>query len=95
VVEAGTVDEAKAAIEQHPGLTFILSDLDLGAGPSGVDLAEWVKQRGRHIPGAIISGYLNVPQERITAAGWTRLQKPVQIKEVAEFLKTTNHLQTA
>jgi DNA-binding NtrC family response regulator len=89
VVEAGTVDEAKAAIQQHPGLTFILSDLDLGAGPSGVDLAEWVKQQGRNIPGAIISGYLNVPQERITAAGWTRLQKPVQIKEVAELLKTS------
>ena len=88
VIEAGTVDEAKAAIGQHPGLTFILSDLDLGAGLSGVDLAEWVKQQGYMIPGAIISGYLSAPNERITAAGWTRLQKPVQIKEVAQMLKT-------
>jgi PAS domain S-box-containing protein len=88
VIEAGTVDEAQALIAQHhAGLDYILSDLDLGAGPSGIDLAEWVKQQGYSIAGAIVSGYLSVPNERIAVAGWDRIQKPVKIKEVAELLK--------
>ena len=33
--------------------------------------------------GAIVSGYLSAPIERITAAGWHHLQKPVQMKDVA------------
>jgi signal transduction histidine kinase/CheY-like chemotaxis protein len=86
VFEAGTVEEARAIISQRTDLDYILSDLDLGKGPSGVDLAEWVNQQGYQIPGAIISGYLNAPIEKITAAGWSHLQKPIQLKQLIAIL---------
>jgi PAS domain S-box-containing protein len=85
VLEASCVIQAKALIQRHADLTFVITDLDLGPGATGIELAEWINQEGYDHPGVIISGYLNLSTSRAAAIGWQELQKPLQIKQLSNL----------
>lgn len=85
-LEAANVEQAKTIMAAHSEITFVISDFDLGVGPTGNDLAKWVHAEGPKTPGVILSGYLDTPHNMITETGWKRAQKPIQIAEVIAML---------
>lgn len=95
VIEAASVSQARSMLQVMPDVNFVFSDFDLGSGETGVDLAEWIQSSGRKIPGAIVSGYLTTPVERIAAVGWSHLMKPVQFTEIAKLLKGADKARVA
>lgn len=88
VIEAATYTQARHVLMAIPDIKFVFADFDLGTNDTGVDLAEWIKNSGRNIPGAIISGYLNTPIDRIAAVGWSHLMKPSEFADLAKLLKS-------
>ncbi len=86
VLEASSVEAGRNLINQDPEIAFVISDLALGPGETGIELAEWIKKQGLKIPGAIMSGYIDIEPERVTRLGWKWLQKPTQLKDIVSLL---------
>jgi CheY-like chemotaxis protein len=86
VVEAADYAQAVAALGADPEIDFILTDLDLGDGPDGIALVRWVRDNGRTLPGAIISGHLKTITGLPT--NWQSLAKPIQLAQLKALLAT-------
>jgi CheY-like chemotaxis protein len=84
VREAASFQDALTILQSDAAIDFILSDLDLGIGPDGIALAQWVLGSGKPIPGAIMSGHLTslvgLPEE------WRSLTKPIQLNDLRALL---------
>jgi len=84
VHEAADFEQAKAILGSGQAIEFILSDFDLGSGPDGMQLAQWVQANGDAIPGAIMSGHLK-SFDRLPA-NWRSVQKPVRLADLKLLL---------
>lgn len=74
VVACANAEEALSVLESDPGIGLVLTDILLGPGMRGTELAETVRTQLPHLPVLLMSGYssqlLDEPQ------GWELLRKP-------------------
>ena len=56
VVEAGSYDEACAELERYPRLAALVTDVDLGAGPDGFEIARLARFANPDVSVVYMSG---------------------------------------
>ena len=55
VIEAHSATEAAAVVERHRALAALVTDIDLGPGPDGFEVARWARRVNPAIPVIYIS----------------------------------------
>jgi PAS domain S-box-containing protein len=78
VLVAAAASEALQMIEGSTGVDLLLTDVVLGSGMSGLDLADAARAARRGLPVVFMSGYTAVPEalQRIRDSGAPLLSKP-------------------
>jgi CheY-like chemotaxis protein len=78
VLVAAAASEALQMIEGSTGVDLLLTDVVLGSGMSGLDLADAARAARRGLPVVVMSGYTAVPEalQRIRDSGAPLLSKP-------------------
>ena len=88
VVTAGTVREALDALDEHPGISLVISDVRM-PGEDGFDLVRVLRHRLPSLPVILMTG-MPITDDDVVPAGATVLTKPVDLdsleKIVAEAL---------
>lgn len=85
VSEVGSAEEALKALEQTPALDILLSDIALGPGMRGTELAALVQQRMPSLRVLLMSGYSAdlLEADRVAPPAWELLRKPYSREELA------------
>ncbi len=76
--------EATERLQADKQFDFVLSDVHMPGSIDGPALASWIKQNIPGMPVFLMSGYHELPPEKIDVP---LLAKPFNIKELASFLK--------
>ena len=87
IASAGTPEDALAALERAP-FDLVLSDINLNAGLSGLDLLRAFKSRDPEVEVVLISafGSLETALEAVQAGAFDFVSKPVDIGQVREVV---------
>jgi len=83
VVEAGTVLQAVAALGRYPTFDFMITDVDMPGGLTGLDLAQMVASVAPATRILVTSGR-GISADLLT--GWQFLPKPYSIEGILEIL---------
>ncbi|CAN7463996.1 PAS domain-containing protein [Phenylobacterium sp. LjRoot164] len=86
VVRAIDVDQALTALEQHPELDAVLTDLVMPGGRSGLDLAAAINERRPGLPVILSTGYAGEAQPFTAETPWPLLRKPYAADALARAL---------
>lgn len=86
VVRVADVDQALAALEQHPDLDAVLTDLVMPGGRSGLDLAAAVNERRPGLAVILSTGYAGEAQLVAADTPWPLLRKPYAADALARAL---------
>jgi CheY-like chemotaxis protein len=88
VTVASSGEEALSLLEQEAAFDLVLSDVSMGPGISGWDLAERIRERWPWIPVILASGWgAQIDLEEARARGVSGvLAKPFRISELREFV---------
>ena len=86
VVRAVDVDQALAALDQHPDLDAVLTDLVMPGGKSGLDLAAAVNERRPGLTVILSTGYAGEAQPIAAETPWPLLRKPYAADALARAL---------
>lgn len=78
VVTAGTVREALDALDEHPGISLVISDVRM-PGEDGFDLLRVLRHRFPALPVILMTG-LPITDDDVVPAGATVLEKPVDLE---------------
>lgn len=87
VVEAGSAAEATLIIEAPRRIHALLTDVDLGAGPDGYDLARSGRSVRPHLPVVYISATAGARHRAEGVEGSEFIAKPFRSEQVAEALE--------
>ena len=84
VIECATAEQAKARLEQDEHYDLLLSDIALGAGMRGTDLAVWASARKPSLRVLLVSGFSSelVDADRECPSEWELLGKPYSRQEL-------------
>jgi DNA-binding NtrC family response regulator len=85
---------AFAALKRHPPWALV-TDLDLGAGPDGFDVARYARGVHPGMPVVFISGTMADRHAKEGVAGSDFIQKPCQGRQVVEALRRAIRLEVA
>jgi len=85
VVVAESAPEALIRLDEDGTIDLMLTDVVLGTGINGIDLADAAREARPKLPVIFMSGYTEVPeaQQRIRETGATLLAKPSTISQLA------------
>jgi PAS domain S-box-containing protein len=88
VLVAGSAHEALEIVRSAKGLDALLSDVVLGSGLNGIDLAVAARGLRPQLPVAFMSGYTSIPeaQHRIRELAAPLLGKPATISQLARAI---------
>ena len=86
VVRAIDVDQALAALDSHPELDVVLTDLVMPGGRSGLDLAATVSERRPGLAVILSTGYAGEAQPIAAETPWPLLRKPSAADTLARAL---------
>jgi PAS domain S-box-containing protein len=94
---AATVGEALVALDSHPDIALVFSDVVLAHGETGVQLAELVLQRDPQLPILLTSGYASPVLERCgpLLARLPLLSKPYTREQLAAAVRSALLARTA
>ena len=87
VIEAASADAALAAIDRHPGIDLVFTDVIMASGLTGIELAQAIKGVRSDLPVMLTSGY--TAQRLVPAAGHRDLpllRKPYTLSQLADAL---------
>lgn len=84
---AASGDEAVRILEKDPAFDFVLSDVHMPGSMNGLALSRWIRQQLPHIRVFLMSGYNDLPQDKIDVP---LLQKPFKLNELSDLLNQTN-----
>ena len=80
---SNSADDAVVRLQQDSSYDFVLSDLNMPGTMDGADLAAWITDNYPKIGVVLMSGYHDVPSDRIRVPF---LRKPFVLNEVKELL---------
>ena len=85
VTECATAEPARARLESGEEYDLLLSDIALGAGIRGTELAAWAQERHPAMGVLLVSGFSKelVDADRDSPPGWELLGKPYTREELA------------
>jgi CheY-like chemotaxis protein len=91
VLEAETGPAAIEALTSNQRINVVFSDVVLGGGMSGFDVARWVNQNKPGLKIVMTSGYPDqvLSSQDATAAALKMLRKPYNLRELAECLRSS------
>src|SRR6185312_4051279 len=87
VIETASADAALSVIADEPGIDLVFTDVIMAAGPTGIELAQAIKERRPDLPVMLTSGY--TAQRMVPAAGsrdLPLLRKPYTLSQLADAL---------
>jgi two-component system CheB/CheR fusion protein len=86
VIAAETAPDALAIVSKEPSIDVLLTDVVLGTGMSGLDLADAVHASRARLPVIFMSGYTDTPEglQRIRSTGAPFLSKPATLSQLEE-----------
>jgi two-component system, OmpR family, response regulator len=87
--------DAFEAVNRHQRLAALLTDIDLGPGPDGVDVARYARAFSPHLPVVFISAALDPRHEFNGIARSEFVAKPFQPQQVADALARVIRLEAA
>lgn len=76
-------DDAAIRLQQDPAFDFVLSDLHMPGAMDGADLAAWIVDNHPEIGVVLMSGYHEIPEDRIRVP---MLKKPFRLDELKDLL---------
>jgi CheY-like chemotaxis protein len=83
------------AIDRHERLIALVTDIDLGPGPDGVDVARYARAFSSHLPVVFVSAALHPRHEFNGVARSEFVAKPYQPEQVAAALVRAIRLEAA
>jgi len=83
------------AVNRHERLVALLTDIDLGPGPDGVDVARYARAFSPHLPVVFISAALDPRHEFNGIDRSEFVAKPFQPQQVADALARVIRLEAA
>jgi CheY-like chemotaxis protein len=86
---------AIAAIDRLEYITALLTDIDLGAGPDGFDVARHARTFYRDLPVVYVSGSMAAHHAAHGVNGSAFVAKPFQTRQVLDALAHVIHLKAA
>ena len=89
VIAASDAGSALAALAQHADIDLLFSDVVLGTGMNGVELAHEARHRRPGLPVLLTSGYEHSAQEsgNRSAGDFVLLQKPYRREDLSAELR--------
>ena len=87
VVEAATAGEAQSLIRDGLDALVMVTDVDLGAGPSGPELADWLHGQRPDLPIIFITGRIASLAGRRRDAREATLPKPFEGSALSELVR--------
>jgi DNA-binding NtrC family response regulator len=87
-LRVSTLAAAIAVLSGGEAVDLILTDVLLGSGGSGLDLAREVSRRGLNVPIVLTSGYGGGMTGRLAAAKLPFLRKPYTLRSLRDMLRT-------
>jgi CheY-like chemotaxis protein len=88
-------DAAFEAINRHEHLTALLTDIDLGPGPDGVDVARYARAFSPRLPVVFMSAALNPRHEFNGVDRSEFIAKPFEPQQIADALARVIRLEAA
>jgi len=86
---------AIAAINRLEYVTALLTDIDLGPGPDGFDVARHARTLYRRLPVVYVSGTMAAHHAAHGVDGSAFVAKPFQDRQIADALSHVIHLKAA
>jgi CheY-like chemotaxis protein len=86
VTSVHSTPDAIAAINDPEYIAALLTDIDLGAGPDGFDVARYARTLYRHLPVVYVSGSKGVHHAAHGVPGSLFVGKPFRQRQVGEAL---------
>jgi CheY-like chemotaxis protein len=83
------------AIDRREHLTALLTDINLGAGPDGVDVARYARAFMPHLPVVFMSAALDPRHESSGVARSEFIAKPYRPEQIADALDRVIRLEAA
>ena len=87
VVEAATAAEAQQLMQGGLDTMVVVTDVDLGAGPSGTELADWLRPQRPDLAVIFITGRIASLAGRRLDAREGILLKPFEGSELSELVR--------
>ncbi len=86
VVEAATAEEAMQRMMGGLGPPLVITDIDLGAGRSGIELADWLHQGWPELGVIFVTGRSDRLQGRLPDPREACLAKPFRLSQLVELV---------
>ncbi|MGE0421120.1 MAG: response regulator [Reyranellaceae bacterium] len=87
VLEASTGEEAQAIFGDHQRIEVLLTDIELGRGMSGFELARWARAQYPDVRILLTSGVARMAQTAGTLCDMPLLKKPYPHEQLAEEIR--------
>ena len=85
--------DAFEAVGRHQDLVALLTDIDLGTGPDGIDVARYARAFSPNLPVVFMSANSNGRHELAGVTGSEFIAKPFQPQQIAKALSRVIQLQ--
>ena len=87
VVEAATAEDAMRRLTGVGAPMLVVTDIDLGAGRSGLEFADWLHERWPKLKVIFASGRLDRVEGRASDPRETCLAKPFRLRKLIELVR--------
>lgn len=87
VLEASTGEEAQAVFGNDQRIEVLLTDIDLGRGMNGFELARWTRDQHPDVRILLTSGVARMAQSAGTLCDMPLLKKPYPHEQLAEEIR--------
>ena len=87
VLEASTGEEAQAIFGNDQRIEVLLTDIDLGRGMNGFELARWVREQHPDVRTLLTSGVARMAQSAGDLCDMPLLKKPYPHEQLAEEIR--------
>ena len=89
VIEAEDAAAALISFGDHPEIAFVLTDVIMPGGMTGVELARQIQQRGPQIKIVLMSGYprADIEARGLSLSGLHLLRKPFSRADLVQALR--------
>ena len=87
VVEAATAEDAMLCLNASPAPQLVVTDIDLGAGRSGIEFVDWLHERWPELNVIFVSGRLDRLNGRVPDRRETCLAKPFRLSLLVQHVR--------